>query len=130
MFAPNGNLYAFDVAEGSSGIWGSVNLANGAFTQIGNLNTYFPSGFDHNESYGFSLAFGPSGKLYATGYGNDANFDYGTLSLTTGVFTKIAASPVEAEGSLAWPLPEPSTFVLLVAGAFSLLAYRWRRRSS
>ena len=95
MFAPNGTLYAFDVAEGWEGIWGSVNLANGAFTQIGNLNTYFPAlAGDHNENYGFSLAFGPSGNLYATGYGTDNYYDYGTLSLTTGAFTKIAASPV------------------------------------
>jgi hypothetical protein len=28
------------------------------------------------------------------------------------------------------PVPEPSTFVLLFAGAFSLLAYAWRRRRS
>ena len=96
MFAPNGTLYAFDADYGGgSGAWGSVNLANGAFNQIGNLNTYFPSYEDHNENYGFSLAFGPSGNLYATGWGTDDNFDYGTLSLTTGVFTKIATSPVE-----------------------------------
>ena len=72
MFAPNGTLYGFDVAEGGgSGAWGSINSATGAFTQIGNLNTYFPSGLDHNENYGFSLAFGPSGNLYATGYGTE-----------------------------------------------------------
>ncbi len=128
MFAPNGTLYGFDVAEGSSGVWGRINLATGAFTQLGNLNTYFPSGIDHNEGYGFSLAFGPSGTLYATGYGNDGNWDYGTLDLTTGAFTKIAASPVLYAGSLASPVPEPSTFVLLGVGAFSLLAYGWRRR--
>ncbi len=102
MFAPNGTLYGFDVAEGWPGVWGSINPATGAFTQIGNLNTYFPSrAVDHNESYGFSLAFGPSGNLYATGYGTDSNCDYGTLSLTTGAFTKIAASPVGGAGSLA-----------------------------
>ena len=33
--------------------------------------------------------------------GFDGNFDYGTLSLTTGAFTKIAASPVGYAGSLA-----------------------------
>ena len=32
-----------------------------------------------------------------------SNYDYGTLSLTTGAFTKIAASPVDVEGSLARP---------------------------
>ena len=43
MFAPNGNLYGFDVGYGGgSGAWGSINPATGAFTQIGNLNTYFP----------------------------------------------------------------------------------------
>ena len=103
MFAPNGTLYGFDVDEGGgSGAWGSINTATGAFTQIGNLNTYFPGCLDHNENYGFSLAFGPSGNLYATGYGTDGNSDYGTLSLTTGAFTKIAASPVGYDaGSLA-----------------------------
>ena len=44
MFAPNGTLYGFDVDDGGgSGAWGSINLATGAFTKIGNLNTYFPS---------------------------------------------------------------------------------------
>ncbi len=128
MFAPNGTLYGFDVAEGGgSGVWGSINPATGAFTQIGNLNTYFPAFFDHNESYGFSLAFGSSGNLYATGYGTDANYDYGTLSLTTGAFTKIAASPVEIAGSLAWPVPEPLTLALFGVALVSLLGYGWRR---
>ena len=45
MFAPNGNLYGFDVDYGGgSGAWGTINPATGAFTQIGNLNTYFPGG--------------------------------------------------------------------------------------
>ena len=44
MFAPNGTLYGFDVADGGGvATWGSINLATGAFTKIGNLNTYFPS---------------------------------------------------------------------------------------
>jgi hypothetical protein len=93
------------------------------------LGTYFPAGEDHNENYGFSLAFGSSGNLYVTGYGSDDNFDYGTLNLATGVFTKIAASPVEDAGSLASPTPEPSTIILLGVGAFSLLAYGWWRRA-
>ena len=116
MFAPNGTLYGFDVAEGGgSGAWGSINPATGAFTQIGNLNTYFPAGAgDHNENYGFSLAFGPSGNLYVTGYGTDNNYDYGTLSLTTGAFTKIAASPVTDAGSLA--SARPRTFDICLVG--------------
>jgi hypothetical protein len=123
MFAPNGNLYAFDVPEGGGGEWGRVNPATGAFTQIGNLSTYFPNFLDYNESRGFSLAFGPSGNLYVTGYGSDNNYDYGTLNLTTGTFTKISVSPVGGAGSLAAPLPEPSTIILLGIGAISLLAY-------
>ncbi len=131
MFAPNGNLYGFDVEEGGgSGAWGSINTATGAFTKIGNLNTYFPSFADHNENWGFSLAFGSSGNLYVTGYDSSGNFDYGTLSLTTGAFTKIAASPVGESGSLASAVPEPSTFILSGIGAISLLAYGWRRRSN
>ncbi len=103
MFAPNGTLYGFDVAEGGgSGAWGRINPATGAFTQIGNLNTYFPYyGGDHNETYGFSLAFSSSGNLYVTGSDVSNNFDYGTLNLTTGAFTKIATSPVGEAGSLA-----------------------------
>ena len=124
MFAPNGNLYGFDVGyAGGSGAWGSINPATGAFTQIGNLNTYFPSYEDHTETYGFSLAFGSSGNLYVTGWDSSNNLDYGTLSLTTGAFTKIATSPVNFAGSLAAPIPEPSTFVLLGAGAVALLGY-------
>ena len=114
MFAPDGTLYGFDVAYGSPGVWGRINQATGAFTQIGTLSTYFPAFDDHNENYGFSLAFGPSGNLYATGYGNDGYADYGTLSLTTGAFTKIAASPFGYDaGSIAAPLPEPGTLALL-----------------
>jgi hypothetical protein len=130
MFAPNGDLYGFDVAYGSSGVWGRINPATGTFTQIGTLSTYFPAFNDHNENYGFSLAFGSSGALYATGCvnGNTGENDYGTLNLTTGAFTKIATSPVAWTGSLASPVPEPSTFVLLGVGAFSLLGYGWRRR--
>ena len=74
MFAPNGDLYGFDVGyAGGSGAWGRINPATGAFTQIGNLNTYFPNAIDHTETDGFSLAFGPSGILYATGW--DGNFE-------------------------------------------------------
>ena len=96
MFAPNGNLYGFDVSYvGGSGVWGRINPATGAFTQTGNLNTYFPgAAADHTEDFGFSLAFGPSGDLYAAGWGSDNKLDFGTLDLTTGAFTKISASPV------------------------------------
>jgi hypothetical protein len=131
MFAPNGTLYGFDADYGSSGVWGSINTATGAFTQIGNLGTYFPSFDDHTEFYGFSLAFGSSGTLYATGCvnGNTGETDFGTLNLTTGAFTKIAASPVSIAGSLAAPIPEPGTFALLAAGSVGVFGYGlWRRR--
>ena len=130
IFAPDGQLYGFDVDyPGGSGVWGRINLATGAFSQVGNLNTYFPAiDGDHTEQNGFSLAFGPSGALYVTGCDSDANFDYGTLNLTTGAFTKIAASPVFYAGSLATPTPEPSTLTLLGASAIGMLVYGWRRR--
>jgi hypothetical protein len=131
MFAPNGDLYGFDVGyAGGSGSWGRINPATGAFTQIGNLSTYFPSGIDHTETQGFSLAFGPSGNLYATGYTGvgPAWFDYGTLDLTTGAFTKLAASPLLYAGSLASPVPEPSTVLLLGVGITCLLGYTRQRR--
>ena len=133
MFAPDGTLYGFDVsyAGNGNGAWGRINPATGAFTQIGNLNTVFGNGLDHNEDYGYSFAFGSSGTLYATGYNpSDSKCDFGTLDLTTGAFTKISTSPLGQwePGSIAYPIPEPSTFVLLAAGAVSLLAYAWRRR--
>ncbi len=132
MFAPDGTLYGFDVSyAGGSGAWGRINTATGALTQIGNLNTVFGLGNDRTETFGFSLAFGASGNLYVTGYNPaDSRMDYGTLSLTTGAFTKISASPVMYSGSLTSPVPEPSTFVLLGFGAVSLLAYAWRRRAT
>ncbi len=128
--APNGNLYGFYTGENwGNGVWGSINPATGAFTQIGNLNTYFPGGWsDPNPGWGYSLAFGPSGTLYATGIGTDNNCDFGTLDLTTGAFTKIATAPFPFEGSIAAPVPEPSTIVLLGVGVFSLLAYGWQWR--
>jgi hypothetical protein len=133
MFAPDGTLYGFDVSyAGGSGAWGRINPATGAFTQIGNLNTYFPGmASDHTETGGFSLAFGPSGSLYVTGYGTDSRYDYGTLDVTTGAFTKISASPLGQgfPGSLASAIPEPSTFALLVAGAVGFLAYACRRHT-
>jgi len=132
MFAPDGTLYGFDVGyAGGSGAWGRINPATGAFTQIGSLTTSFYDGSvsPHNETNGFSLAFGPSGNLYVAGYDpydSGGNYDYGTLSLTTGAFTKLGASPLPYAGSLAAPIPEPSTLALLGLGAVSLLAYRWR----
>ena len=129
MFAPNGTLYAFDLGyAGGSGSWGTINPATGTFTQVGNLNTSFSSILgDHTETWGFSLAFGSSGNLYATGQDSGGNWHYGTLNLTTGAFTAIATSPVGYAGSIASPTPEPSTFVLLGAAAIALSGYRWRQ---
>ena len=130
MVAPNGTLYGFDVAD--NGAWGSINPATGAYTPIGNLAAVFPgNGYGNfNESQGFSLAFGSSGALYATGWGSDGYSDFGTLNLATGAFTKIS-SPFGNyyEGTIAAPVPEPSTILLLGIGAVSLLAYGWRRRT-
>ncbi len=136
MFAPDGTLYGFDVNyAGGSGAWGRINTATGAFTQVGNLNTVFGAGLDHTETFGFSLAFDPSGTLYATGYNqydSGGKFDFGTLNTTTGAFTKISTSPLGQgeSGSIAAPIPEPSTFALLAAGALSVLTYVWRRRAT
>ena len=132
MFALDGTLYGFDVSYSGlgSGAWGRINPATGAFTQLGNLNTVFGTGDDHNENWGFSLAFGPSGALYATGYSqSESKWDYGTLDQTTGAFTKISASPLGQDfpGSIASPIPEPSTFVLLGAGAIAFFGYRRRK---
>ncbi len=100
---PNGTLYGFQTGEDwGTGVWGSINPTTGAFTQIGNLNTYFPNGAgDPNPEWGFSLAFGPSGSLYATGFGTDGYCDFGTLNLTTGAFTKLATNLFYDNGSIA-----------------------------
>jgi len=47
---------------------------------------------------------------------------------TTGAQTLIASGLVDPAGIVVYPIPEPSTFVLLAMGAFGLLAYAWRRR--
>jgi hypothetical protein len=129
IFAPNGTLYGFDVETGGgSDAWGSINPATGAFTQIGNLDNYFPPAIaQHNENNGFSLAFGSSGTLYVTGKVAPGTYKFGTLDLTTGAFTNIAASPVGLLGSIAAPVPEPSTIVLFGIAVISLAACRWRR---
>jgi hypothetical protein len=128
MFGPNGTLYGFDVMGGG---WGTINPSTGTYTQTGNLSNAFPfnGNFGFNESQGFSLAFGSSGTLYATGWGTDGYSDFGTLNLTTGAFTKVS-SPfgIWNEGSLAASIPEPSTLALFGVAAISLLAYGWRRR--
>ena len=59
---------------------------------------------------GFSLAFGPSGTLYATGYGSDGYSDFGTLDLTTG-FTKIS-SPFGTWGQGSITALSPRTLYL------------------
>ena len=128
MFSPNGTLYGFDVGQGG-GAWGSINAATGAFTQLGNLATVFPadSMFGFNEAGGFSLAFTPSGVLYATGYdpSNNGTIDFGTLNVTTGSFAKISTVPFTVGvGSIAAPVPEPSTLTLAGVGVLGLLACR------
>jgi hypothetical protein len=47
-------------------------------------------------------------------------------------FTLYASAPVEfspqVAGYFVAPVPEPSTFVMLVGGGVALLGYTWRRR--
>ena len=134
MFAPNGTLYEFDVGPFGPNLWGTMDTATGALTKTGSLAAAFAApqwgNFGFNESNGCSLAFGPSGILYATGpdISNNGSMDFGTLNLTTGAFTKISSSPVELAGSIAVPTPEPSTFALVAAGAIVLVGYGLRRR--
>ena len=87
MFAPDGTLYGFDVGSmmGNSGEWGRINPSTGAFAQIGSFayssNTLTDTGGGgFSEMNGCSLAFGPSGTLYATGYLPNGGMSFGTLT--------------------------------------------------
>ena len=79
---------------------------------------------------GFSLAFGPSGNLYATGY--DVERQHGLRDIepdNRGLHqNRCLSGRIGRFVGLA--VPEPSTFVLLGAGAIAFLGYRWRQRQA
>ena len=71
-----------------------------------------------------------AGTLYVS---NSAGLPDGTnLAVGAGgtfIFEPLAAAaPIAVSPLAVTAVPEPSTFVLLVAGALGLLAYAWRRR--
>ena len=113
MFSPNGALYEFDVGPGGvPGAWGTINTATGVFTKVGSLDTAFglgsygPGGF--NEFEGCSLAFGPSGALYATGpdIANNGSMDFGTLNLRPGRSRRFR--PLRSNMGARLPPPSPN----------------------
>ncbi len=69
------------------------------------------------------LAFDSNGNLFESDFASDI------LEFTPNGTQSIFASGLHGPSGLAFaPTPEPSTLVLLAAGALALIGYQWRRR--
>ncbi len=121
------------------GPWGTIDLATGVFTEMGNLGSVFEG--DGNGPP--ALAFDSAGDLIAVGLGPDYVPTVLDLNVTTGVYTTTTVPFNSTAGMLAenaWdlggmgsmvtaPTPKPSNLVLLGVGAIGLIGFTWRRRS-
>ena len=85
----------------------------------------------------FDLGEGAPASTLVTIRGSGFNYDYGPIPDAAGTLTgtlangdSIDATFVISSGSsiVLAPIPEPSTIILLMTGAFGLLGYRIRRR--
>jgi WD40 repeat protein len=117
-FTPNGTLY---LAGPTTGSLYTVNTSTGAITSVAalsNLPLNFGTGFN-------ALTSDPNGVLYGTGRGSGAQLV--TIDTTTGVITSVGVLSFGEADALAFgfaPVPEPSTWALMLLG---LLAVGWRR---
>ncbi|MFM9024278.1 MAG: PEP-CTERM sorting domain-containing protein [Planctomycetaceae bacterium] len=108
----------------SSSLFGSINLATGAFTTIGSANSLFQNmvlASDGVDLYGLRPVNSGTSELY-------------TINVTTGQPTKLVdvtpafgTVPLQYSGA-AFAVPEPSAVALALSGVAGLLAAARRRR--
>ncbi len=117
-------LYAIDSAAGTLGIISSPN-AGGPITLVGSLGL----GTNLNEAIGFDIS-GLTGVAYATITTGGVSRLY-TINLSTGAATPVGTIGIGTTPFLgltsATAIPEPSTYMLLAAGAL-LFVFRNRLR--
>jgi hypothetical protein len=114
------SLYA--LSDTSSSTLGTI-TTTGAFTATGTSGN---PNFDQTRSNG-ALAFDSfsPGTLYGVGNISGGQYVFGTINQSNGTFTSLG-SPSTHYGGLAFApaVPEPSTAVLLLGGAFVVAALR------
>ena len=111
----------------SASLFGSVNLATGAFTTIGTANSLFQNmvlASDGVDLYGLRPVNSGTSELYTI---NETN---GTLTKLVDVTPAFGTVPLQYSGA-AFAVPEPSAVALALSGVAGLLAAaRCRRRES
>lgn len=122
-FVPNGTLY---LAGPTAGNLYTVDKTTGAITSVAALSNV-PLNFGSSFT---AMASDSTGLLYGTGRGSGAQLV--TIDSTTGVITTIGVLGFGEADALAFgfaPVPEPSTWALLLLGGagFGLLRRRGRK---
>lgn len=121
----DGVNYMIDTrSTASASLFGSINLATGAFTTIGSANSLFQNmvlASDGVDLYGLRPVNSGTSELY-------------TINVTTGQPTKLVdvtpafgTVPLQYSGA-AFAVPEPSAVALALSGVAGLLAAARRRR--
>lgn len=108
----------------SSSLFGSINLATGAFTTIGSANSLFQNmvlASDGVDLYGLRPVNSTTSELYTI---NETN---GTLTKLVDVTPAFGTVPLQYSGA-AFAVPEPSAVALALSGVAGLLAAARRRR--
>jgi hypothetical protein len=121
----DGVNYMIDTkSTASASLFGSINLATGAFTSIGSANSLFQNmvlASDGVDLYGLRPVNSTTSELYTI---NETN---GTLTKLVDVTPAFGTVPVQYSGA-AFAVPEPSAVALALSGVAGLLAAARRRR--
>jgi autotransporter-associated beta strand protein len=82
------------------------------------------------DATAFSVANGYSLSCIAIAYYDGATWETLTSSVVDGVVTASISSDIATSGAAFAVVPEPRTLTMLVAAAFGLIAYAWRKRKN